>query len=67
MIKFLFSTWGGGVLLGAWVAGFILAAEKYTIFSTKGKYADKVIGDWLAALFWPIPVVWGWVSKLFKK
>ncbi|GAO43810.1 hypothetical protein FPE01S_02_09160 [Flavihumibacter petaseus NBRC 106054] len=62
ILKFIFHTWTGGVVLGAWIAGFILASERYTIFTAKGKYPDKVIGDWLAAIFWPLPTLWRWAE-----
>lgn len=64
MFHFFFSTWFGGVLAGFWLAGFILTAARYRIFFFKEKPFVQSIGDWLAAIAWPVPTLKRWLLQL---
>ena len=64
MLHFIFSTWIGGVCLGAWIIGFILSAERFQIFDVKDRTDADVVGRWLAAVFWPVPTLYRWGKNL---
>lgn len=64
MFNFFFSTWIGGVLAGFWLAGFILTAARFRIFFFKEKPFLQSIGDWLAAIAWPLPTLKRWLLQL---
>lgn len=63
MITILFTTWIGGLILGAWLVGFLLEFERSAF---AGKDIPNQIVTVLGWITWPVPVVIRWITSIVK-
>lgn len=61
MIHILFTTWIGGIILGAWLVGFLMEFERSEF---AGKDIPNQIVTVLSWITWPVPVIIRWVGKI---
>ena len=66
IINFIFSTWIGGLILGAYLFGLLERVFEYKVFNPKAS-EEPQYWRWVKTILFPLPTLWRWVDLLIRK